>query len=82
LLGGAGDDDIIAGYNDIIDGGDGSFDNLSISFVGAPAGVTITFSSLGTSTPIVNGSGFIRGIESLFDVPGSNFNDAITIGSF
>jgi Ca2+-binding RTX toxin-like protein len=82
LLGGAGDDDIIAGYNDIIDGGDGSFDNLSISFVGAPAGVTITFSSLGTSTPIVNGSGFIRGIESLFDVRGSNFDDAITIGSF
>ena len=79
LNGGDGSDRIFAGYGDDVDGGaDGSFgDYLFISFLGAPAGITVDF---GLTTQTVGGA-TITGIENISWVQGSNYNDVINVRS-
>ena len=76
LAGGAGNDTIYAGYGDNVDGGSQSqfgADTLLISFQGATSGVTADF-HLDTQTI---GGGTITGIENLYWVEGSNYDDYI-----
>jgi Ca2+-binding RTX toxin-like protein len=79
LLGGGGDDLIIAGYGDTIDGGaDGpTGDGLYLSLRNASAGQVIDF----TTIPASLGGGAITGIEHLLWVHGTNFNDDLTLGN-
>ncbi|MDF8335139.1 beta strand repeat-containing protein [Novosphingobium cyanobacteriorum] len=72
---GDGDDHIYAGYGDNVDGGGNTVygDYLSISFMGASAGITVDFSLASQ----VIGGGTIKGIENLTWVQGSNFADTI-----
>lgn len=78
LNGGDGDDWISAGYGDMIDGGsDAGVDRLSISFMGAAAGVTADFRA-----PSLNiGGGTIIGIEIVEFAEGSRFDDFIALGN-
>jgi Ca2+-binding RTX toxin-like protein len=75
INGGAGSDDIFAGYGDDVDGGADGYDgdSLFISFLGAPTGITVDFSLTTQSI----GGGTITGIENLRWVQGSNFADTI-----
>jgi Ca2+-binding RTX toxin-like protein len=79
LNGGAGDDRLFAGYGDNVNGGgnDSQGDYLYISFLGAPAGVTVDF----RSTSQVIGGGTISGIENISWVQGSNFDDTLNVAS-
>lgn len=75
LIGGTGNDHFYAGYGDNVDGGTyESFGNyLSLSLLGASAGVTVDFSK-----PVIEiGGGTIRNIQNLQFVQGSNFADTI-----
>jgi Ca2+-binding RTX toxin-like protein len=78
LIGGDGSDTIYAGYGDDVDGGAGGSygDFLSISFLGAPSGVTFDM-HLATQTI---GDGTITGIENVTVAQGSNFDDTIDLG--
>lgn len=75
LSGGSGNDHFYAGYGDNVDGG--TYENygnyLSISFMGATAGVTADFSQDVVSV----GGGTIRNIQNLTWVQGSDFGDTI-----
>ncbi|MCH7628542.1 MAG: hypothetical protein IH997_07470 [Proteobacteria bacterium] len=75
LNGGGGNDHLYAGYGDNVDGGsnDAFGDYLSISFLGAPAGITVDF-RLASQTI---GGGTIKNIENLTWVQGSRFDDTI-----
>ncbi len=75
LIGGDGNDHLFAGYGDNVDGGAYSaYGNyLSISFLGAPSGVTVDFSQ----AVIKIGGGTIQNIQNLTWVQGSNFDDTI-----
>ncbi|MBV9526954.1 calcium-binding protein, partial [Sphingomonas sp.] len=75
ISGGAGDDHIWAGYGDNVDGGANGYegDYFSISFLGAPSGITADF-SLASQTI---GGGVIKDVENLVWVQGSNFDDTI-----
>lgn len=75
LIGGAGNDHFYAGYGDNVDGGiyDTFGNYLSISFLGAAAGVTVDF----TKAVIKIGGGTIQNIQHLTFVQGSNFADTI-----
>ena len=80
LNGGEGSDRLFAGYGDDVDGGgDGTYggDYLYISFLGAPAGITVDF-RLASQTI---GGGTITGIENISWVQGSNFSDSIDVRS-
>jgi len=74
LHGGTGDDLIFAGYGDTVDGGDG-FDTAYLSFLAAPAGVTLDMTA---ATHVIGGATIA--IESVSYVEGSNFNDTIILG--
>jgi Ca2+-binding RTX toxin-like protein len=74
LHGGTGDDLIFAGYGDTVDGGDG-FDTAYLSFLAAPAGVTLDMTS---ATHVIGGATIA--VESVSYVQGSNFNDTIILG--
>lgn len=82
LLGGTGADRIFAGYGDNVDGGEnaqyGAGDNLFISFLGAPTGVTVDFR---LETQVIGG-GTITGIENISWVEGSNYGDNIDVRSW
>lgn len=77
LRGGAGDDLIYAGYGDDVDGGTQNAigDKLSISFMGATSGVTADFRLFNTQSSITIGGGTITGIEQVFSIEGSNYDD-------
>ena len=79
LSGGAGDDRLFAGYGDTVDGGVNGYrgDYLYISFLGAPAGVTVDFR---TATQTI-GSGTITNVENVTWIQGSNYDDDIIVGS-
>lgn len=84
LLGGAGNDEISAGYGDIVDGGSGT-NTLAINLLGASAGVTTDFTLLTNGGMITIGGGTIRNISSITGLDGSDFADTITVttsGSF
>jgi Ca2+-binding RTX toxin-like protein len=74
LLGGTGDDVLFAGYGDNVDGGAGQ-DTVFLSFLGAPAGVTLDM----TAATHVIGGGTIA-VESAGWVQGSNSGDTIILG--
>lgn len=73
LRGSFGNDYIFAGYGDIIDGGSGDEDTLSISFLGSPGGVQVDFRNASQTI----GTGTITGIEFIDVVQGSRFDDYI-----
>ncbi len=79
LRGGAGNDIIFAGYGDDVDGGpnDAYGDKLAISFMGATSGVTADFRLLGSQPSITIGGGTITGIEEVFSIEGSNYDDLL-----
>lgn len=80
LFGGAGVDYLNIGYGDDADGG-ADFDNVSISLLGATAGVTMTtagFTPGGTWS--VNG-GSISNVERLNLITGSELGDTITVST-
>jgi len=76
--GGAGDDEIIIGYGDDADGGDG-IDTLVMTLLGAPAGVTLNLNIGGSG---VGGVGNIVNFEKLSVLSGTDFADTITVGAF
>lgn len=75
LRGGDGDDTMVAGYGDHVDGGQGQ-DSLNISFMGATAGVTASF----LQPTLTIGGGVITSAEYVVYVQGSNYSDNITMG--
>jgi Ca2+-binding RTX toxin-like protein len=74
LLGEGGNDSIIAGLNDIVDGGSG-IDTVSLDLSNAGAGVTIDFSS-GTAAL---GTGSITGVEAVAEAVLSGFDDNLVL---
>jgi len=74
LHGGTGDDLIVAGYGDTVDGGDG-FDSAYLSFLAAPSGVSLDMTA---PTHVIGGATIA--VESVGYVQGSNFNDTIILG--
>jgi len=80
LLGGEGTDLFSAGYGDTVSGGAGS-DALLISFMGAPAGVSADFRTVGAAGSITIGGGVISGIEYLPWLEGSDFGDFLAPGN-
>ncbi|MBV8687285.1 MAG: hypothetical protein JOZ90_15350, partial [Alphaproteobacteria bacterium] len=79
LTGGAGDDQISAGYGDSVDGGPGS-DTLLISFAGATSGVSADFRIVEAGGAIVVGGATITGIETMLWLEGSDFADILYMG--
>ena len=75
LHGGAGDDNLFAGYGDNVDGGDG-YDTLFISFQGAPTGISFDMS---LSIQVIGG-GTIN-VEGTSWVEGSNYDDYVCVGN-
>ena len=60
LHGGTGDDLIFAGYGDTVDGGDG-FDTAYLSFLAAPAGVTLDMTA---ATHVIGPQAVVAQLES------------------
>ena len=90
LLGGGGDDEIWAGYGDIIDGGPGT-DTLHLTLTAAPAGVTIDTAGTNPAASIANielidsivGTSFddrfvVHGLTSLLTIDGGDGNDTVS----
>ncbi|WP_296611421.1 calcium-binding protein, partial [Sphingomonas sp.] len=77
LFGGAGDDHLSIGYGDDADGGSGT-NTLTLSLLGAGAGVTLNVGTLlGAGTTL--GGGMITNIQAVDIVWGSAFADVITM---
>lgn len=76
---GDGDDTVLAGYSDDVDGGAGN-DGLYYNFNGATAGITLDLSALIGDQPITVGGGTIRNFERL-SVTGTAFADNFTVSS-
>ncbi len=77
LLGGSGSDRLFAGYGDHVDGGDGR-DELFISFLGSPSGISADF---GSSTLTIGGA-TVTNIEVVGWVQGSDFDDVLNLRSW
>ncbi len=77
LRGGAGYDQIFAGYGDNVDGGADSAD-LYLSLQGATTGQTIDFRQLANGGTIIIGGGTITNIRGVRWIEGSNFDDTLT----
>jgi Ca2+-binding RTX toxin-like protein len=80
LFGDAGDDQLSIGYGDDADGGTGT-DILSISLLGATAGVTLNTASIISGGTVTFAGGTIKNIEQIGTIFGSNFDDVITATS-
>jgi len=81
VLNGAGGNDIlVAGYGDDVDGGAGA-DTLSLSLGGALSGVTIDLSGITGPGLFTGAGGTIQNIETLDHLTGSAFADTITVGT-
>jgi Ca2+-binding RTX toxin-like protein len=80
LQGDGGSDYLSIGWGDDADGG-GLADTLSISLVGAGAGVTLNTADLIAGTPFVLGGGTIRNIEGISTIWGTAFDDDLTLAS-
>jgi Ca2+-binding RTX toxin-like protein len=74
LSGGAGDDFLLAGYGDSVDGGAG-WDSLYISFQGASAGVEADFRAMESLGSATIAGGTFTGIETVWYLEGSEFDD-------
>lgn len=76
LIGGKGDDLIVAGIGDTIDGGVGR-DSLILSLVGAEAAVSLKLSQLLSQAPVTIAGTTVSGIEGVRYLIGSAFADDI-----
>ena len=79
VYGGDGDDFILAGYGDFVDGGAGT-DTLSLSLLGASAGLLVDTGRLIRQGGVIGG-GRITGIEAVGSLTGTEFVDRIIIAS-
>jgi Ca2+-binding RTX toxin-like protein len=80
LIGGAGNDELRAGYGDSADGGSG-LDTLSYDGFGASAGINVDFSQLTSGGSITIGGGTISNIEYISGLSGTNYADTIIAGA-
>ncbi|QCI80365.1 calcium-binding protein [Hankyongella ginsenosidimutans] len=80
MNGDAGDDRLIAGFGDSVDGGTGT-DTLSLSLLGASAGVTGDLGAAFTGGTATFAGGSFTGLEQYREIVGSNFDDNITLGN-
>jgi Ca2+-binding RTX toxin-like protein len=76
IFGGSGLDDIAAGYGDNVDGGAG-FDKISVNFLAATEGIHADFRLLASGGSVTIGGGTITGVESAYDLTGTQFDDFI-----
>jgi Ca2+-binding RTX toxin-like protein len=76
LNGGAGDDFILTGLGDVVDGGEGN-DTLQVEFTNRTSAMTLDLSGDAAGALTAAGAGAISNVE-LFGVRGTKFDDSIT----
>jgi Ca2+-binding RTX toxin-like protein len=77
LVAGDSNDRLNIGYGDDADGGDG-FDTISMSWVGAPAGVTVTTADI-VAGSYSFGGGVVQNVEKLSELYFSDHDDVVTV---
>lgn len=77
---GGGDDVIAIGIGDDADGGAGN-DQISLSLLGATAGMTIDLSHFTSGQTFSIGGGTIANVESITAVTGTGFSDQFIVGT-
>ncbi|HEY8592025.1 MAG TPA: calcium-binding protein [Sphingomicrobium sp.] len=81
VFGGAGADQIYAGYGDIVDGGEG-FDTVYISYIGGTTGISNgDTATLFAGQPLVAGGGTLISVESFATMALTSFNDSMVFGN-
>jgi len=80
LIGGAGNDNLAAGYGDSVDGGSGT-DVLYYTASSAIAGIVADFSQLTSGGMIDIAGGTLSGVEQVAQVTATDFNDSIVAGA-
>ena len=80
LIGGAGNDNLAAGYGDSVDGGSGT-DVLYYTASSAIAGIVADFSQLTSGGMIDIGGGTLSGVEQVAQVTATDFNDSVVAGA-
>jgi Ca2+-binding RTX toxin-like protein len=80
LIGGAGNDNIAAGYADTVDGGIGT-DVLYYNASSGSAGIVADFSQLTNGGTVTVAGATLTGIEQIAQITGTNYNDTIIAGS-
>jgi Ca2+-binding RTX toxin-like protein len=80
LTGAGGDDRLVGGYGDTLDGGSG-IDTLRYSLGGLGAGVSFSTAGIVSGQPFSLGGGTIRDVETLTHLRGTDFADNLVIAT-